>query len=212
MFGKNKYLLIIPFVIFLAALGLFGCTQDKQADQVSVVETEEDDADVAEEIQEESGEADEAEKDNESMQDETAEDVNTEGYNNDFTLLDLDENEVSLSDYAGKIVVINFWATWCNPCEMEIPDFVEVYEEYKGKGVEFLGVSNDNVDSLKQFVEEYGIQYPVLVDGSIDSISSYWRISAIPTTYIVDGSGNAVFRQIGLMTKNQLINAIEEQI
>jgi peroxiredoxin len=207
MFFKKRFLIILPLFILFLALVISGCGNDQQvvqAPQEEEIQTVEEEVSSDPDMQ-----TDEEEKE-EAKNDEEAE--SSDGYNNDFTLQDLDGNEVSLSDYEGQIVVINFWATWCNPCEIEIPDFVEAYSEYKDKGVQFLGVSDDNINSLKSFVEEYGIEYPVLVDGSIDSISSYWRISAIPTTYIVDGSGNAVFRQIGLMTKSQLVNAIEEQL
>ena len=132
-------------------------------------------------------------------------------YVNDFTLLDLDNNEVSLSDFKGKIVVINFWATGCPPCRAELPDFVEVYNEYKDKNVQFIGVGLDNAENLRVFAEEYNISYPTLIDGSIDTISGKWRINFIPTTYIVNENGKVVVPpNVGMMTKKQLINAIEE--
>jgi len=132
-------------------------------------------------------------------------------YVNDFTLLDLDDNEVSLSDFKGKIVVINFWSTGCPPCRAEIPDFVEVYNEYKDKNIQFIGVGLDNAENLKAFAEEYNISYPILIDGSIDTISGKWRINFIPTTYIVNENGKVVVPpNVGMMTKKQLINAIEE--
>lgn len=136
---------------------------------------------------------------------------NKSGYKNDFTLLDLDENKVSLSDFKGKVIVLNFWATWCPPCRAEIPSFVEVYNQYKNKGVQFVGVSVDtDLEYLSQFVEEYDINYPILVDGTLDNVSSKWGISAIPTTFILDKDGEILFKNIGMMVESQLIEAIEK--
>jgi len=144
-------------------------------------------------------------------EDENAEEDEEDEYVNDFTLLDLDDNEVSLSDFKGKIVVINFWSTGCPPCRAEIPDFVEAYNEYKDRGVQFIGVGLDNAENLRAFAEEYNISYPILIDGSIDTISGKWRINFIPTTYIVNENGKVVVPpNVGMMTKKQLINAIEE--
>jgi peroxiredoxin len=127
----------------------------------------------------------------------------------DFTLLDLDNNKVSLSDFKGKVVVINFWATWCPPCRAELPDFVEVSNSYKGSNVQFIGISDDDVSALKKFADDYGIEYPTLLDGSLDRIMPEWGISAIPTTFILNGNGEIMFTNVGMMAKDKLINAIE---
>lgn len=132
------------------------------------------------------------------------------GYENDFTLINLDEEKISLSDYAGKTVVLNFWATWCPPCKAEIPDFIEVCDEYRDKGVQFIGISNEDIPTLKQFVQEFGINYQILVD--IADIGGRWGIRAIPTTFILDGNGMILFKNVGMMTKSQLIQEIEKSI
>ena len=184
-------------------------------------------ADIEEEGIDEAGVIDESEvegkKEEEAEEDLKADDksedssndeevsLDEDEYVNDFTLLDLDNNEISLSDFKGKIVVINFWGTWCPPCRAEIPDFVEAYNEYKDRGVQFLGIGLDEAENLKAFAEEYNISYPILIDGSIDTISSKWRINFIPTTYIVNENGKVVVPpNVGMMTKKQLIDAVEE--
>ena len=132
-------------------------------------------------------------------------------YANNFTLLDLDKNEVSLSDFQGKIVVLNFWATWCPPCRDEIPDFIEVGNLYKDKNVQIIGVSIDtDIKALGDFVKEFGINYPTLIDGTIDKISPMWGVRGIPTTYILDENGGVLFKNVGMMTKDQLIKILEE--
>src|SRR5450756_1594368 len=97
----------------------------------------------------------------------------------DFTLLDLNNNKVSLSDFRGKVVVLNFWATWCPPCIAEAPDLVEVSNAYKDKGVQFIGVSDDDVSALEKFVNDYGIEYPILLDLSLIHISEPTRLGMI---------------------------------
>lgn len=131
-------------------------------------------------------------------------------YINDFTLKDLNGVEVSLSDFSGDIIVLNFWATWCPPCREEIPDFIEVNNNYKDKGVQFLGVSNEDIDIIKDFVEEYGINYPILVDRA--NIFNAWGIRAIPTTFILSSNGTVLFSNVGMMTKSQLETAIEDAL
>ena len=130
------------------------------------------------------------------------------GYENDFTLIDLDGKEISISDFAGKTVVLNFWATWCPPCKAEIPDFIEVYDDYRDKGVQFIGVSNEDMPTLTQFVQEYGINYPILVDNA--GIGGYWGVRAIPTTFILGRDGTVLFKNVGMMTRSQLSQAIED--
>jgi len=130
-------------------------------------------------------------------------------YNNDFTLYDQDKNLVSMHDYAGKIVVLNFWATWCPPCKAEIPDFVDAWNVYKAKNVQFFGISDEDSNVLTDFVNQYNINYPILIDGSSDRIMQSWGIDAIPHTFILDGTGEIVFDQLGMMSGDQLVNAIE---
>jgi len=128
----------------------------------------------------------------------------------DFTLMDLDGNEISLSDFNGKVLILNFWATWCPPCREEIPDFVEVYNEYESKDVQFIGVSNEDISTLRSFVEDYNINYPILIDNA--NVASKWGINAIPTTFMLDRDGKVIFKNIGMMTREQLENNIEDAL
>ena len=94
----------------------------------------------------------------------------------------------------------------------ENPDFVDAYNTYKSKNVQFFGISDDDVNALTDFVKEYKISYPTLLDGSSDRIMQVWGIDAIPHTFILDGNGEIVFDQLGMMSGDQLINAIEDAL
>jgi len=131
----------------------------------------------------------------------------------DFTLNDLQGNEISLSDFTGKIIVLNFWATWCPPCKAEIPDFVETYNEFKNQNVVFLGVSlDDDINALEQFVSEYHINYPVLIDNLTENVSASWNISAIPTTFFINTDGKIIDKWVGQIPKQQLVSILNELI
>ena len=135
--------------------------------------------------------------------------VITGEYENNFTLEDIEGDEVSLSDFSADVIVLNFWATWCPPCKQEIPDFIAAYNKYKDEGVRFIGVSNEDAATIKSFAGEYGINYILLVDRN-SVIMNDWGIRAIPTTFILDGNGQIIYKNVGMMTGAQLEGAIED--
>jgi peroxiredoxin len=128
----------------------------------------------------------------------------------DFTLLDSKGEKISLSDYKGKIVIVDFWATWCPPCRRGIPDLIDIQKEFRDKVV-VLGISLDidTKDKVIPFIESFGINYPVLF-ASPEVVQAYGNIDSIPTTFIIDKSGNIIDQYIGLTPKETYINIINK--
>ncbi len=106
-----------------------------------------------------------------------------------FVLKDLDGNEVNSDDFRGKVLLLNFWATWCGPCISEIPELNEIYETYKDKGFELLAIASQSgsAETIERFAERMKIEYPVLVGN--DDILLKYRVYAFPTDFIVDRNG-----------------------
>jgi len=116
----------------------------------------------------------------------------------DFTLKDLKGMEVNLKEFRGKVVLLNFWATWCPPCRKEIPSMVELYKRYKDKGVEIIGVNLDKIDrsGVEKFNSEYNINFPILLDPS-GRVAALYGIVALPTTLLLDRKGKIRTRVTG---------------
>jgi peroxiredoxin len=127
-----------------------------------------------------------------------------------FMLRDMEGKTIQLSDYKGKVVIINFWATRCPPCLVEIPDFVRFYKNYHKKGVEIIGIAvNSSPQEIKKISEEYKIAYPICMsDGIVEAM--YGGIRAVPTTFIIDRKGNIHQKKLGAMSGAELIRIMEE--
>lgn len=129
----------------------------------------------------------------------------------DFTLTDANGTSVKLSDYRGKVVLLNFWATWCGPCQVEIPWFVEFEQEYKSKGFEVVGIAMDEEGwkMVKPYVAEHKMNYRVLLGN--DSVTElYGGVDSLPTTFIIDRDGKFAFSpHIGLAGKNEYLTEIQ---
>ena len=128
-----------------------------------------------------------------------------------LTLLDHDGNAWTPEKLAGKVVVVNVWATWCKPCVTEIPDLVEVYKAYKGKDVVMLGVLDDNADdaTAASFAAERGINYPI-VRMDDDLYRALDNPSKLPTTYVYDKSGHLRYGESGKVTRAQMTKLLDE--
>lgn len=122
----------------------------------------------------------------------------------DFTLVDLEGNQVTLSDFRGKTVFLNFWATWCPPCRAEMPEMEAVYQEYKDKGVVVIGVDiKEAEEEVRQYVQQGGYSWTFVLD-TTGEVTANYRIAAIPTSFFIDREGIIQAVNIGAMTKRAM--------
>jgi len=129
----------------------------------------------------------------------------------DFALTDTGGQKASLSDFKGKAVILNFFASWCPPCRAEIPDFIELQKAYGDKGFTFIGVSLTDAQDSKNFVETMGINYPVMVDdGKVSTL--YGPVRSIPTTYVIGKDSKVVKMYIGSRSKEVFEADIKEML
>ena len=128
----------------------------------------------------------------------------------DFTLKDMHGADVRLSSFKGKVILINFWATWCGPCKTEIPDLVALQDQYRGDLV-ILGLSTtDTADQVKPYVDEYKMNYPVLITKDREEVQdAYGPMWGIPMSIIVDREGKIAKRHAGIGTKEQFEREIK---
>ncbi|MEA3489878.1 MAG: TlpA disulfide reductase family protein [Candidatus Omnitrophota bacterium] len=129
----------------------------------------------------------------------------------DFTLRDLNGNTFRFSDTKGKVVILDFWATWCPPCILELPHFQSLHEQYQDQGLLMVGISLDRggVETVRSFVRANGITYTILIGGQ-KVTEAYGGIRGIPTTFVIDRRGRIVEKYVGYRSKEVFESAIKK--
>lgn len=125
---------------------------------------------------------------------------------------DLAGKEQPLKQWQGKVMVLNFWAPWCPPCREEVPDFIGLQDKYRDRGVVFVGVAIDEAQSVQSFVDETGINYPILLGGmnGVELSSKVGnRLGGLPFTAVIDRSGTIVSTHVGGLSRTQLEGALQ---
>ncbi|MBO9128295.1 thiol-disulfide oxidoreductase ResA [Bacillus sp. 165] len=121
-----------------------------------------------------------------------------------FVVTDMEGNEISLKDYRGQGVFLNFWGTWCKPCEKEMPYMNELYDEYKAKGVEIVALDADETNlAVKNFIHQYNLKFPIAIDKGQGVLNTY-GVGPLPTTFLIDKDGKVVKQITGTQTKEQI--------
>jgi len=129
--------------------------------------------------------------------------------NLDLTLTDMNGNDVKLADYRGKVILLNVWATWCGPCQAEIPELVEAYNKYKDQGVVVIGVSlDDTADTLREYAPKKQMNYPILLmrDAFDDA---YGPILGVPISFFIGRDGKISRKHFGPVTKDDIDREIK---
>ena len=123
----------------------------------------------------------------------------------DFTFQDIDDSSYTLSKMEGKVVLINFWATWCGPCRMEIPEFNELHQNYHERGLEILGISiSDDKKQLNNFAKSFSVEYPLLYGSARDMnkvMRDYGGVYAVPSSFLIEKGGSIVWSYPGAILK-----------
>ena len=131
----------------------------------------------------------------------------------DTVLPDLDGNSRDISEWDGKVILVNFWATWCPPCRREMPGFIELRDQYQAQGFEILGVAIDTPDAVREFVKSMGVNYPI-VHGEMDAVSistAYGNtMGGLPYSALIDRQGKLRFLHTGELPKMRLEAQIEK--
>ena len=131
----------------------------------------------------------------------------------DFSLESLDGKNIRLSDLRGKAVLLNFWATWCSPCKIEMPWFVELQNQYGAQGLQIVGVAMDDAskEDIAKFAKDMGVNYPILI-GKESVGDQYGGVPALPETFFIGRDGKMVDKIIGLKGKGEIEDAVKKAL
>lgn len=127
----------------------------------------------------------------------------------DFMLSDLTGKTWRLKDLRGKVVLLNFWATWCPPCRKEMPDLETLYERFQGQGLIILSISDEDAGKVSPFVRQMSVHYPVLLDPG-RKVNDLFQINGIPRTFVYDRSGKLVAQSIDMRTQKQFLGMLKQ--
>ncbi|RTZ62466.1 MAG: TlpA family protein disulfide reductase [Aquificaceae bacterium] len=133
----------------------------------------------------------------------------------DFTMPTIDGKKVTLSDYKGKLILLNFWASWCPPCRFEIPDFIKLQDKHKSKDFTFIGIAMENLDDAKAYSKQVGINYPIAYgyETSRTLSTAYGNsVGALPYSILIDRDQKIIATYPGLLTPTRLSKAIEKHL
>jgi thiol-disulfide isomerase/thioredoxin len=131
----------------------------------------------------------------------------------DFELPALDGKKLKLSDLRGKAVLLNFWATYCGPCKIEMPWFVELQKQYGPEGFQIIGVAMDDAstEDIAKFAKDMGVNYPILI-GQESVGQSYGGVGVLPTTFFLDRDGKLIAREFGLQSRSVFVDHIKKAL
>jgi peroxiredoxin len=127
----------------------------------------------------------------------------------DFTLTDLEGKPWSLQGLHGKVVLVNFWATWCPPCRKEMPDLQKIYQEFKDQGLLILAISDEDISKVKPFIEEHNTTYPILLDPG-SKVHKLFVVEGIPKSFLYDREGKLVAEAIDMRTRKQFLEMLAQ--
>jgi peroxiredoxin len=127
----------------------------------------------------------------------------------DFSLQDLQKQTWQLHQLKGKVVLVNFWATWCPPCRKEMPDLNALYAEFKDRGLVILAISDEEAAKVLLFIQAQGINYPVLLDPG-DAVNKQFDIEGIPKSFVYDREGKIVAQSIDMRTRHQFLEMLAQ--
>jgi thiol-disulfide isomerase/thioredoxin len=127
----------------------------------------------------------------------------------DFTLSDLEGKSWTLRDLRGKVVLVNFWATWCPPCRKEMPDLDSLYKKFKDQGLVILAIDDEEVAKIKPYLAEHPVTYPILLDPGRKA-NEVFRIDGIPKSFVYDREGKLVAQSIDMRTQRQFLEMLSQ--